>query len=159
MPDFLSIFFLLREESLAGSTLSGYRMYTIARSVLSLAFFGYAAYILLFRANSIVSKLKLDEGLDQTQLSVDFPPKSILTAAIIIVSGLVLMNNIPDMLQMICSYFFDDEFPGDMAVPRGHAFIFSAVKIIAALLLIGERKRIVAMLDKEEENAGEEAMD
>jgi len=109
-----------------------------------LSFYIFTSFVLLGRTNKIVNMLRLDQGFDQNDFSLEISNTSILTIALILIGGLILTNEIPNLCRSLYIYVtqrnlsrFAQERP-DLSYS-----IFIAVKIILGLLLVGERKRIV----------------
>lgn len=114
------------------------------------------SWILIFKAEAIVNRFKLNKGFEEERFSFDVSPHAILMVAVIATGLFILIVEIPNFCQHLYSYFQYRE----IAALRTNQFIsyiiFTAVKIILALLLIGERKRIVAfMLRKQVKEAVE----
>jgi NhaP-type Na+/H+ or K+/H+ antiporter len=101
---------------------------------------------LLFRSKWILEKLKLDQGFDEHSLGITASPSDILHAAIIFVGGLMLCEEIPSFGRNLYIYKVQSELRygnADFAL-----VISSGLKILIGLLLIGERTRILAFLEK-----------
>jgi len=62
-----------------------------------LAFYIFVTYQLFFRTNNILDKLKLDRGFTQDEFSFEIPKSSTLTIALIVIGGLILTNEIPNL--------------------------------------------------------------
>ena len=117
----------------------------------NLILYVFISYQLLFNTTKILNKLKLDQGFTQEEFSFNFQPKFVLTVALVVVSGVILLNEVPSLCKNILFYFQQKEL-----MPRGQVrfdfsyIIISAVKIVIGLVLIGERTRIVSFLEKQE---------
>ena len=111
-------------------------------------------YHLLFKTNNILSKLKLDHGFNEEiafehevqkeEFSFTVNTFLVLNIAIIVIAGVILVNEIPNFLRYIYLYFQDKRTEGR---PDYSFIIISFIKIIIALLLFGERKRIIEFVE------------
>lgn len=124
-------------------------------SLLILSFYTALVLLLLFKSNSLIDWLKLDKGFFEDEFSFEQPQENkislttseILTIALIITGGYILVDKIPDFCKQ--AYLFIDErksFYG--TTPPSIANIMATgAKILLALLILGERKRIVQFIE------------
>jgi len=108
-----------------------------------IAFYCCLIYLLLFKTNVVLDKLKLDKGFNQEEFSFNFSTSLVLTIALIVVGGVILTEEIPNFCRDIFSYFQEKNLTRGMTKPNYSYIITSGVKIILGFLIIGERKRIV----------------
>ncbi len=71
-----------------------------------------------------------------------------MTIALIVTSGVILTNEIPNLCRQLFSYFQEKRMIHGMTKPDFSFSIIAAVKIILGLLLIGERNRIIEFVEK-----------
>jgi hypothetical protein len=126
-------------------------VFTFAINAIIILFYGFIVFQLLFNTNTILDKFKLDQGFDEEELSFDTTSKNdkfsiavsaslVLTIAVFVVAGVILTNEIPN----VCKHIFTYLLLSRTNVEQNASFIIiSIVKILIALLLVGERKRIV----------------
>jgi hypothetical protein len=122
-------------------------------SGLILLFFGVVAYQLLANTNKWVDKFELDKGFNQSDLSLHFSTSSVLTIALFITSGIILIEQIPQFCKLLYEFFEKKEtgfFQSGYNKPDYWPLLYTSLKIIIALLLIGERKRIVALIESKQ---------
>ena len=105
-------------------------------------------YYLIFRTNMIIDKLHLDRGFSQDSLTFNVSTTTIFTIAIIITGAFILITEIPDFCKFAISYFQEKRITHGLSTPRISNTVYSAVKIVLGLLLIGERKRIVMFIEQ-----------
>lgn len=120
-----------------------------------LALYCFIVYLLVFRANYITEKLHLDKGFEAESFSMNLSTPDILSIALIVIGGVVLFNEIPNFCNNVFSFFQERSVRLGMTKTNYSYMILPAVKIILALLLIGERKRIVAFAERRREKTGE----
>lgn len=122
-------------------------VYAILIVIIVLVFYAFLIFILLFKTDYIIDKLQLDQGFDQDTFTFDFSNSKVLYIALIIIAGILLIQEIPYLLGQLITYFQLKEFPLDVGKPDITYMVISVVKIIIALLLIGERKRIIDFIE------------
>lgn len=125
-------------------------------SLFVLAIYGVLVFQLLFKTNRLVTLLKLDQNFDehsfsfeqQNNLSINLSSKEILTISLIVIGGVILVQEIPNFCRQFYSYVTlrnnrYTSLQADMSY-----MVFSAFKIIIGLLILGERKRIIEIIEK-----------
>ena len=116
-------------------------------SLLSVAIILWIAYMLIFKAGMLVTMFGLDGGFSEELLQVNISIPSVLRIALIVTGGVILISEIPGFCQIIYRNVSEERFQFmSTGSPQWSPAIFSGVKIVLALLLIGERKRILAFL-------------
>ncbi len=128
---------------------------TFIVSLLILAFYTFLVFQLLFKTNKIIDALKLDQGFAEMDLSieekekvpVDLSSKSIYITALIVIGGVILIDEIPNLCRQVYLYVDQANFRFASAKPDFSYIIFSIAKILIALLIIGERIRIIEFLE------------
>lgn len=117
-------------------------------TLIAIAFYVFLIYHLLFKTNKIIDKLKLDQGFNQQEFSFNISTSLILTISLIVIGGIILIDEIPNLCRNIFSYFQEKNFMHGMTKPNYSYIVVSGVKIIIGLLIIGERKRIVEFVER-----------
>ena len=105
-------------------------------------------YQLLFRTNNLVDKLKLDRDFNDIIFEFKLPKTEILTISLIIIGGIILLNEIPNLCKSIFLYIQEKKINRGMTKPDFTYIILSLAKVTIALLLIGERVRIVELFSR-----------
>lgn len=121
---------------------------SIALTGIILIFYGYIVYLLLFRTNDILNKLKIAEGFDQEEFTFNISASKILTIALLVTAGVILIIEVPNLCRQLFVYFQQKRMIQGIGKPDLSYSIISVVKIIIGLLLIGERRRIISFLQK-----------
>lgn len=134
---------------------------TFIFTAIVLAFYAFIIFQLLFRTNSVLDKLKLGQGFNQEEFSFHISTSLVLTIALIVTGGVILINEMPDLCRQLFTYFQEKRLTHGMANPDFSYSVVAAVKILIGLLIIGERKRIVAFVEsrqkkKEQEDQADE---
>lgn len=134
---------------------------TFIFTAIVLAFYAFIIFQLLFRTNSVLDKLKLGQGFNQEEFSFHISTSLVLTIALIVTGGVILINEMPDLCRQLFTYFQEKRLTHGMTNPDFSYSVVAAVKILIGLLIIGERKRIVAFVEsrqkkKEQEDQADE---
>ena len=129
---------------------------TLIITVLILALYGSIAYVLLFKTESMVSFLKLEPQLSDEYLTFEVSAVNILTIALIILSGFILIGELPSFCNYLYQYYQQSQLKFQETKPSVANLIVSGVKIVIAFLIIGERKKIIQLIQKDQPGAGEE---
>ena len=124
-------------------------------AIFAFLFYVFIIYQLLFNTNKIIDKLKLDKGFNQQEFSINISVSLTLTISLIVIGGVILINEIPNFFRYIFSYFQEKNLTRGMTKPNISYLITSGVKIILGLLIFGERKRIVEFIVKRQNGVEE----
>lgn len=125
-------------------------IWTFVLTLLILFIYGLVSYNLIFKSNLIIDKLKLDKGFAQETISLDIHQSTILSIAVIVIGGLLVVEEVPNFCRQLFSYFQEKRMTHGMTNPTISYAIVSAVKILIGLLLIGEQKRIVKLIERQQ---------
>jgi len=143
VPQLIStLFFLFKPENFAEG------LFLFVASCLVLTFYIVLTYQLLFRTNNLVDKLKLDRDFNDIIFEFKLPKTEILTISLIIIGGIILLNEIPNLCKSIFLYIQEKKINRGMTKPDFTYIILSLAKVTIALLLIGERVRIVELFSR-----------
>ena len=83
------------------SDFNGEALWLFIFSIVIVIFYGIIVYNLLFNTNQILDKLKLDQGFNEPEFSLSISSSAIITIALIVIGGVMLINEIPDLCQRI----------------------------------------------------------
>jgi hypothetical protein len=110
-------------------------------------------YWLIFKTENIIDSFGLDKGFNESTFNFNWSSDSIFRVALIISGAVVLFNEIPNLCRIGYNLLFQRNAGYlEIVEPDWSPLIFSIVKIILAVLIIGERKRIIDFLVKENKN-------
>lgn len=143
-----SISYFTESDPLVKTQSNNEGLLTLILTLVIIGFYGFIIYLLLFKTNNIVDKLKLDKGFDKEEFSFNLSRSLVLTIAVIVIGGVILTNEIPNLCRNIFAYFQEKSLTHGMTKLNYSYIIISAVKIIIGFLIIGERKRIVEFAEK-----------
>jgi hypothetical protein len=110
-------------------------------SLFSLLIFAIIIFLvlrfLIFRPNIIIDKLSLDKGFEEERFEINLHRSSVLSIAIVVIGGIMLVDSLPELLRQIYIYFQAQSsygFPGEKS-PAGW-IIFYFIKVFIAYYLI-----------------------
>ncbi len=135
--------------SLADST-KGIDWGTLIVSFLILALYFSIAYALIFKTDSMLAFLKLEPQLSDEYLTFDVSAVNILTIALIILSGYILIDEIPNFCNYLFAYYEQSQIRFQTTKPPVAKLMVSGIKILIAFLIIGERKKIIQLIQKDQ---------
>lgn len=67
--------------------------------------YGIVSFYLIFRTDIVIDKLKLDKGFDQEAFSLNIHRSTVLSISIIVIGGLIVVDEIPNFCQEVVSYY------------------------------------------------------
>lgn len=151
--------FFLREMVITLPQLASYLLFlpgstgsdtvlTLLLTFLIVAYFGIMVYFLVFRTDYVLDKLKLDKGFNQDEFSFHISLNKMLNIALFVIAGMILIDEVPILINYLYQYYKERGILNVFAKPEISNMIVSGVKIVIALLLIGERKRIIGLIEK-----------
>lgn len=126
--------------------------WSLGISVCILIAYGFVAFYLIFRSNVIIDILKLDKGFDQETIPLNIHRSTILSIAIIIIGGLLVVNGIPDLCRQLFAYFQQRTMTQAPTMLSVSYIVELVVKILIGLILMGEQRRIVNWIERKRKN-------
>lgn len=136
----------------------------IASVIVVIALFGF----LIFRADTVIAWLKLDKGFDDERIEFqNFNAENILKLAVIIIGGVLLLNNVPNFLGN-CLYLFKSATRNEMSITSlfsfdnsayGFYWLVSTINIFIAYLLLTNYTYVSKILRKREEKNGDTSLE
>ncbi len=105
--------------------------------------------LLLFRADKVVSFLKLDKGFDEERISLDtLNSESILKLGLTIIGGFLILDNIAWFLEYTLQAFKTDLAGNRLENPYKISWFISGVNLVIGILLITNLKSLSEGLNK-----------
>lgn len=115
-------------------------------SLIILIFYLIFAWILIFKSDTIINWLKLDKGFDQNMFSFQISAFYIIKIAVIVTGLFILVVEIPNFCQQVYTYFQFKQIAMSKASLETSAIIYTAVKLLLALIILGERNRVTYII-------------
>jgi len=116
-------------------------------TLLILLVYWFVSYYLVFKTESIIDALRLDKGFDQSTLPINIHRSTILSISIIVIGGLLVVNELPNFCRQLFSYFQEKRLTHGMTDPSIVYSVVSAVKIIIGIILIMGQRQIVNFIE------------
>lgn len=122
-------------------------LFMVFVSLLTVVLFLWISYVLIFKSPLIVNKLGLDQGFSEDAFQLNISISSILRIVLLITGALIVLSGIPEFCRILYNLLSRQEYYLRNTEPIDWSpLVFSGVKIILGLLIIGERKRILEFL-------------
>jgi hypothetical protein len=145
IPQFLSLFSLFITYFEDGI------ISPIVASFLSLFLYGYFAYVLLFKTEWVIDKLRLEQGIESENWSFKLHRSVILQISTIIIGALIIVNAVPDLLRQLFLYVQHIRSQGGLLdynpKPDYTLLIIYTVQILIGLLILGYQRRIAVYIE------------
>jgi len=101
----------------------------------------------IYKTYWIIDKLKLDKGFETENIELNFDSTKIISIAIIVIGGLLFIDNIPVLFREIMVFSQDKNLFKDY--PKSGWIIFSFCKTIIGYLLMTNSFRIAKLIEKQ----------
>lgn len=121
--------------------------YNLGVTIPPLVLYSIFSWLLIFKSESLINVLKLDRLPGNTTLGLRVHRSVILSVAIIIISGWMLVNEIPELIRHMAYYYQERRTYIRQTRPDISYLLMSAFKILIALLLFVFNRRIVNALE------------
>jgi hypothetical protein len=117
----------------------------VLTAVFSLLVFAIAPYCFLFKTEWLIDKLRLDQGFEQKLLALNVHRSTVLSISIIVVGGLLLVDEIPSFLQQLVTY--SAERRDGQLNPDTSYLVWTVAKLAVGALLIGKQQQLVNFIE------------
>jgi hypothetical protein len=105
-------------------------------------------YYLIFKTDWIIHRLKLTAGFDQEIVPFNMHRSTILSIAIILIGGLILVDEIPNLCRGVFTYIEERRMNYSELNKEVPYIVLSVVKIIIGILILTENRRLVSLIEK-----------
>ncbi|WP_406843578.1 hypothetical protein [Flavobacterium soyae] len=127
-----------------------YNMAILASLLLIILFVYFFIFkICMYKTSWIIDKLKLDKGFDNETLELNSSENKIISIAVIVIGGLMFVENIPVLLREMFVFFQDKNLFKDY--PKAGWIIFDFCKVILGYLLMTNSFRITNFIRSKKE--------
>jgi len=144
IPQLLSVILYLTKSDTVTEAI-----WTLVTTILILAVYGLVSYYLVFKTDLLIDKLKLDKGFDQETIPINIHRSTILSISIIVIGGLLVADEIPNLCRQLFSYFQEKRMTYGQTHPNIAYSVVSATKIIIGLLLMTGQRQIVNLIERQ----------
>lgn len=144
VPQILSVILYMTNSNAVGEAI-----WTLVSTVLILLVYIFVSYQLIFRTDYIIEKLKLDKGFDQETIPLNIHRSTVLSISIIVIGGLIVAQEIPNLCRQLFDYFQEKRMTYGQTNPSISYSVLAGAKILVGLLLIGNQKQIVSLIESQ----------
>ncbi|OSZ82417.1 hypothetical protein CAP35_03875 [Chitinophagaceae bacterium IBVUCB1] len=138
--------FVVQLAQLSIYSLGEFSLGMILLEVFPIGIFVFFIYTLLFKCDYIINKFKLLDNID-ADVSINMHRSDVLSIAIIVLGGYVLIDEIPVLFRTVYSYWWEGKMEMGYSMVSKAPFFFSGAKILVGLLLLGNTKMIVNYIE------------
>lgn len=142
LPQLLSIIILVTKPNSAENAVT-----TLSLTLFILLIYVFVSYCLIFKSNIIIDRFKLDKGFDQEVISLTVHRSTILSISIIIIGGLILVQEIPNLCRLLYVYLEERKLNFEQQNPGITYVILACTKIVIGLVLIGNARLLVNFIE------------
>lgn len=143
LPQLISVVYLLMDTS---TFVQG--MWTLIMTIITLVAYGIVSYYLIFKFDLIIDKFRLDKGFSQDLIPLNIHRSSVLSISIIIVGGLIIVDEIPNFCHQLFAYYQEKRMTYGATNPSITYTIQWGIKILVGLLLVGNQRQIVNFIER-----------
>jgi hypothetical protein len=147
IPQVISSFFFITNSDTGGEG-----VWVLASVLLFLFLYGAISYYLIFKTDLIIDKLKLDKGFDNDTISLNIHRATILSISIMVIGGLLFVDEFPNFCQQLFSYFQERRMSFGLNKPTISHVVISGIKITIAFFLMSEQRLIVNVIERRRKN-------
>ena len=126
----------------------GEGVWTLVSVLLFLLLYGAISYYLIFKTDLIIDKLKLDKGFDSDAISLNIHRSTILSIAVIVIGGLLFIDEFPNFCRQLFSYFQQSKMSFGLVKPTISYVVISGIKVTFAFFLMSEQRLIVNVIER-----------
>jgi len=112
-----------------------------------LLIYGLLSFYLIFKTDLVIDTLRLDKGFEQEIIPLNIHRTTILSIAIIVIGGLLIINETGNFCRQLVLYFQEKQMAYMQKSTSFSYVILSAAKIIIGLVLLGNQKLIVHFIE------------
>lgn len=127
---------------------AGEGLVVIGFGVLTIAIYILAAFLLIGRTHLVIDKLKLEQGFEESSISIQIHRSTVLAIAVIVTGGLIFVDQLPELCRRIVSYVEEVRFTHGLKHPSADFLIVPAVKVILGLSLMAGQRKIVNLIER-----------
>jgi hypothetical protein len=143
IPQFFSALFLSMSYNTEMNVLI-----TLGAMLLTITIFIFILYLFVFRTEWLIRKLKLEKGFAEERLELNLQQSSVLSIAIIVIGGIMLVESLPDFCRHVFMFYQENNQFKDS--PSGASILFYGLKALAGYLLMTNSRFVVGFIKKGE---------
>lgn len=126
-------------------------VWPLSTNLFMLFVYTVAAYYLIWKTEHTIDRLKLLEGFTEETIALNMHRSTVLSIAIIVIGGLMLATEIPNLLRQIILLRQEENHDGGFS-GNELFLITTVVKIALGVLLIMYQRHIVNLIELKQKN-------
>lgn len=111
-----------------------------------LAVYFFILYLFVFKTDWLIDKLHLEKGFDDDRIEINTQLPGILSVAIIVIGGIMLIDSLPQLCKQIFTFFQMKSMSNESKTSG--LIILHLVKAVLGYLLMTNSKRITTYINK-----------
>jgi len=147
IPTLLSVILFLTSPGMLTEA-----VWSLVTTSLILLAYGLVSYYLIFNTDFVIDKLKLDKGFAEETIPLNIHRSTILSIAIIVIGGYLVVDEIPNFCRQLYSYFQEKRLTYGQTSPTLVHSVISGIKILIGILLMTYQRIIVAFIERQRKN-------
>ena len=115
--------------------------------VTSLIFYGLISFFFIAKSELLITWLRLDKGFDQESISLNIHRSTILSISIIVLGGIILVEEIPKLCQQAITYLQIKRTSHGTIDPSISYTVIAGLKVIFGIILIVYQRYFVNIIE------------
>jgi hypothetical protein len=140
---FSAIYYLANKDAF------GEGIWNLIMTVVVFSVYAYFAYLFINKTDVVIKELNLTQGFSEEKISVNIHRSTVLGIAVIIIGGLLLVNEIPAFCRSVFSYFQEKRVGYGAGNPTSTYMVLAGAKIVIALFLLAGQRPLVNLIERQ----------
>jgi hypothetical protein len=102
----------------------------------------------VFKTDRVINILKLDQGFDQDALPINMHRSTILSIAIIVIGGLLVLHEVPNFFRQMFSYFQEKSMNYSKTSQGIPYMVLAGVKVLIGVFLMVYQRGVVNLIER-----------
>ena len=141
LPGLLTGLSFIVENSINVST------WFVLAQVLTFLIYFLLIYLLVFRTEWVIEKLRLTRGFADEPMPFPLEPVTVLTIVVMIIGGIIVIDAIPELVNQVLAYARKNDSPFTQQSGTVKDVLIALLKLAMGLFLLGYTRQIVAFIE------------
>lgn len=108
--------------------------------------YAFILWLFVFKTSWLIRKLRLEKGFDEERIDLNIQLSTILTIAVIVIGGIMIIDSLPQLCQQVFVFFQDKSMFKES--PTIGWIILHGTKLVLGYLLMTNGRTIVKFINK-----------
>lgn len=108
--------------------------------------YAFILWLFVFKTSWLIRKLRLEKGFDEERIDLNIQLSAILTIAVIVIGGIMVIDSLPQLCQQVFVFFQDKSMFKES--PTVGWIILHGTKLVLGYLLMTNSRTIVKFINK-----------